>query len=1143
MTIANTAPRVDYMGNGATTAFPVPFAFFGGAELQVIRRVVATGEETVLTLGADYTVSGGAGSTGTVTAIIAPLPAVQWTIRRTTERVQQLDFVANDHFPSQGQESQLDRAMAVIQEMNAKIGQTLRLRDTDAGDGLLAPKAVRAGRVLGFNAQGEPEYFETDAIADARPADIMDLVLLRGSFADWTNTTENQNLLAALFERVYQRGSAGWNAGAGTITISSAGVYRLSGAIRCDPLTAPGGGTFSVKVNGVSVCTVDGNPANTSLIPFAWEGALSGGDVVTLIVSSDPLRVFTAANSARFTVERIPESTRVIGADQVVEVYPETYGAVGDGVTNDAPAIQLAISALSATGGVVRFGAKTYRMDSPVTISSATVRLQGAGFTEGPGPGQGTWLTTTQAATVITFSGVTARGSVMRDIALFQAQPTPAVSWTPVASDYFVKVTDCLGGVDFENVFLCNLTNGVKVFNSGRTNFTRIRGQVFGVGIYTDKALDVPKFVDIHFWPFWSADANVMAYSQANALGFVTGRAAGPMFQQCFGLGLFRHFYFFASADGVTTKFFIDQCYTDFCKHAIYCDAAGVNGMVGTLTFQGETYGGSGTPISGASALYITGNDFTAQIGSLRADKCSAAAINLLGLRGRVNIRDFWAKDYNTANAGSPAINLANAGSVADANLVAISTYPILQGTYAGRLVNTGTDGRVLTAETPSATDAGAVGGGVINATPALTGASVRGSFNIPDTTLLISSAPSWTNGGPRPGRRTKFTGNGRVNGAGASTVGGYLDMLTGPWADDTYGADIERANRMLIGSATVQSGDYLLAQVSPYIDHRTVIGMQAVGQMTYFDQKSTLQVISPIGEVAASFGTVTSMQIGKRSYDSVGGGAGMAVGAFVRADAPGQSGWAIYAHGIRDSGAGPLLIAEYNVAQRESGTPEQHPFLLGSSSAAGTLWLRAGGEAALAGMTLYDANFALGIVPSVYAATTKFRKGIIFGALALTGTDGVTGYGVAMQLANRHGIEWVGSDGATKGVITMTAGTTFVGNLTFASGGLEFQASNNNASFRTSANASNANGLWIKGTAAGTAPEIAVMGTDTNIPFVFRSQGTGDFIFVNTNALIQFPNTSAAASVPANFTASRILYIRDGSGTAYAVPCRATGW
>ncbi|WP_296617008.1 glycosyl hydrolase family 28-related protein [Sphingomonas sp.] len=56
-----------------------------------------------------------------------------------------------------------------------------------------------------------------------------------------------------------------------------------------------------------------------------------------------------------------------------------TYGAVGNGVTDDTTAIRNAITAAGATGGIVSFPAGTYKISGTLTISSANVMLIGEG--------------------------------------------------------------------------------------------------------------------------------------------------------------------------------------------------------------------------------------------------------------------------------------------------------------------------------------------------------------------------------------------------------------------------------------------------------------------------------------------------------------------------------------------------------------------------------------------------------------------------------------------------------------------------------------------------------------------------------------------------------------------------------------------
>ena len=61
--------------------------------------------------------------------------------------------------------------------------------------------------------------------------------------------------------------------------------------------------------------------------------------------------------------------------------HVDDYGAVGDGTTNDAAAIQLAIDAAEAAlGGTVVFGPKTYAIASGLTITANNVLLRGQGY-------------------------------------------------------------------------------------------------------------------------------------------------------------------------------------------------------------------------------------------------------------------------------------------------------------------------------------------------------------------------------------------------------------------------------------------------------------------------------------------------------------------------------------------------------------------------------------------------------------------------------------------------------------------------------------------------------------------------------------------------------------------------------------------
>src|SRR3990170_1760191 len=72
MTLSSETVRVQYSGNGSTTVFAVTFAFWSLDDLRVILTVTATGVETVWTRGTQYTLTGGSGSTGTLTVLTTP---------------------------------------------------------------------------------------------------------------------------------------------------------------------------------------------------------------------------------------------------------------------------------------------------------------------------------------------------------------------------------------------------------------------------------------------------------------------------------------------------------------------------------------------------------------------------------------------------------------------------------------------------------------------------------------------------------------------------------------------------------------------------------------------------------------------------------------------------------------------------------------------------------------------------------------------------------------------------------------------------------------------------------------------------------------------------------------------------------------
>ncbi|WP_374656108.1 hypothetical protein [Dongia sp.] len=149
MTISTTIARVTYAGDGSTLSFAVPFSFFGADEIDVIERSLESGAETLKVLATDYTVAGGGGATGTVTAVAPPGAARSWTISRRTHRTQTIDYTPNDPFPAETHERALDRLTALVQELDDKLGRAAVLSPTSPVTNVTLPDPD-AEKLLGW---------------------------------------------------------------------------------------------------------------------------------------------------------------------------------------------------------------------------------------------------------------------------------------------------------------------------------------------------------------------------------------------------------------------------------------------------------------------------------------------------------------------------------------------------------------------------------------------------------------------------------------------------------------------------------------------------------------------------------------------------------------------------------------------------------------------------------------------------------------------------------------------------------------------------------------------------------------------------------------------------------------------------------
>jgi len=413
-------------------------------------------------------------------------------------------------------------------------------------------------------------------------------------------------------------------------------------------------------------------------------------------------------------------------------VHVRDYGAIGNGVVDDGPAIQAAVNALKlAGGGILQFGPRIYRIASPVVINGVTVVLQGAGFTEGPNEGNGTWLRIDQTGfTPFTFSGTMARGSIVRDIAIRQYHASPSATWAPTDYDYVFRVQDCLGAVDFENVYLVAVNRGIWCDNSGRMSIKRLRGQVFTRGVEVDRCYDICRLEHVHFWTFQTNDTNILTWQQNNQDALVFRRVDGVFLDDIFVLGARSTLRFSSSASGVTTKFYGSNIYADFSKYGVWIDGNDVEGRIANITTQGEVINaGASIPLPGAAGIQIDGSNARVQIGNLRVDDAESNAIRVNGSNNRLDIFAFRAEYFNRLNDGSAAIHLANVVT-GTPNQVYLGTPPLLGNGNSGPLINASTNGFV----------ASAAPAGRVDRPGAMVGSQDTGLFQPGAATIAVSA-------------------------------------------------------------------------------------------------------------------------------------------------------------------------------------------------------------------------------------------------------------------------------------------------------------------------------------------------------------------------------------------------------------------
>lgn len=210
MTVTNDLARVQYNGNGVTTAFTFPSRVLEASHLRVLRQDLTTGAVTELVLdsvGADgFTVTGVGGDACTVNTVTAPTADERLTIVRNVPLTQTADYVENDPFPASTHENALDKLTMQQQEQRDALERSAKLPETSTvGLNVILPQTPVNNRALKWDGtSGTLKNSDNDP--DQLVADVSGLVDTATNAASIATTQAGNSSASATLSQQYAQG-------------------------------------------------------------------------------------------------------------------------------------------------------------------------------------------------------------------------------------------------------------------------------------------------------------------------------------------------------------------------------------------------------------------------------------------------------------------------------------------------------------------------------------------------------------------------------------------------------------------------------------------------------------------------------------------------------------------------------------------------------------------------------------------------------------------------------------------------------------------------------------------------------------------------------------------------------------------------
>lgn len=338
--LSDNNPRVSYnVAQGVTqSSFTVSFEFFDDNDLNVYV------DGTLKTLTTDYTVSGGDGSTGTVTiSVTGATGGSTVVITRDIDLDRTTDFPSSGPFNIGSLNTELDRFVAIAADLNDRASRSLQLSDYDTSVTVVLPDVDdRKGTVLAFNeTTGAVEAGPTTSNVNSLAA-ITDDIATLADIEDGTDATDAIQTVAGISSNVTT--VAGVSANVTTVAGISSDVTTVAG-ISSDTTTVAGISSNVTTVAGISsdVTTAAGISANITTV------AGDSADIQSLAAVSTEIGLLGTADAIA-DMNTLATSAIVTDMDALANLTTE-IDALGD-VTADITTVSGISANVTTVAGV-----------------------------------------------------------------------------------------------------------------------------------------------------------------------------------------------------------------------------------------------------------------------------------------------------------------------------------------------------------------------------------------------------------------------------------------------------------------------------------------------------------------------------------------------------------------------------------------------------------------------------------------------------------------------------------------------------------------------------------------------------------------------------------------------------------------------